>query len=100
MLIHQALLPSCWLNGEIAVRAFNGLPMNLLSVSSHSSHAGESHKVFRVPIVHALQAKVLVILGLGSRVPEKVLLKRLLVIVATNTELTLVPQGRIPLQQS
>ena len=73
--------------------------MNLLSVSSHSSHVGESNKVFRVPIV-ALQAKVLVILGLGSRVPEKVLLKRLLVIVATDTELTLVPEGGIPSQQS
>ena len=82
------------------MRALDGLPMNLLSVSSHSSHAGESHKVFWVPIVHALQAKVLVILGLGSRVPEKVLLKRLLVIVATDTELTLVPERGIPSQQS
>ena len=95
MLVHQALLPPCRCNGEITVGAFDILSMNFPGMSSQGFLAGESNKVVRVANV-ALKAEVLVLLGLGRSMPEKVHLKRLLIVVATDTELTLVAEGGVP----
>ena len=67
-------------------------------MSSQGFLGGESNKVVRVAVV-TLQAEVLVLLGLGRSVPEKVHLKRLLIVEATDTELTLVLERGVPSHQ-